>query len=58
MEETVMANNSSTSRIQRQTFKNEDPIVDDENQFLAGVGIVYSWGSKKLQRKLRKEEEM
>ena len=34
----------------------DSPIVDDENQFLAGVGIVYSWGSKKLQKEIQKEE--
>jgi outer membrane scaffolding protein for murein synthesis (MipA/OmpV family) len=34
----------------------DSPIVDDENQFLAGVGIVYSWGSEKLQKEIQKEE--
>ncbi|MBW1849964.1 MAG: MipA/OmpV family protein [Deltaproteobacteria bacterium] len=34
----------------------DSPIVDDKNQFVAGLGIVYSWGSKKLQKELQKEE--
>jgi outer membrane scaffolding protein for murein synthesis (MipA/OmpV family) len=28
----------------------DSPIVDDEYQFQAGLGIVYVWGSKKLQK--------
>ena len=28
----------------------DSPIVDDKNQFLAGMSIVYSWRSKKLKR--------
>ena len=29
----------------------DSPIVDDEDQFLAGMSIMYSWGSKKLKKK-------
>ncbi len=34
----------------------DSPIVDDENQFQAGIGLVYSWGSKELEKELRKDE--
>ncbi len=29
----------------------DSPIVDDEDQFLAGMSIMYTWGSKKLKKK-------
>jgi outer membrane scaffolding protein for murein synthesis (MipA/OmpV family) len=32
-------------------------IVDDENQLRAGIGLVYSWGSKELERELRRDED-
>ena len=35
----------------------DSPIVDNKNQYQLGMGIVYSWGSKKLQKELTSEEE-